>query len=35
VKLVFSYATGYQQDHSGEQHHADMYSARLRFAYYY
>ena len=35
VKLVFSYTTGYQQDHSGEQHHADMYSARLRFAYYY
>ena len=35
VKLVFSYATGYQQDHSGELHHADMYSARLRFAYYY
>jgi hypothetical protein len=38
VKLVFSKATGYQQLHSDTSAttlDADMYSLRLRFAYYY
>jgi hypothetical protein len=35
VKLVFSKATGYQQGHAGDKLDADMYSLRLRFAYYY
>ena len=35
VKLVFSYATGYQQSASLGDINGDMYSLRLRFAYYY